>query len=83
MIIRSPAPSLSFKGQVTKHTTVKRSIVYFESNVYVSIHRPNTQNTHGTENRTVTCSSGCFSRVPSLNFQMNPEISAYYLLNLM
>jgi len=69
MIIRSPPQSLSFKGQVTKHITVKRSIVYFEPNVYASIHRPNTQNTHGSENRTVSCSSGCFSRVPSLKFQ--------------
>ena len=38
MIIRSPPQSLSFKGQVTKHITVKRSIVYFEPNVVASIH---------------------------------------------
>ena len=36
IITRSPAASLSFKGQVTRHTTVKRSIYHYIHELFLT-----------------------------------------------
>ena len=82
MIIRSPPPSLSFKGQVTKHITVKRSIIL--NQMFMRVYTDQIPKTHMVaRTELLAVPLDVFSRVPSLKFQMNSEISAYYILNLM
>ena len=64
---RSTPASLSFKGQATKHATVKWSIVKMATCAYIAVHH------HEVPEGIIELKSECSSNVRPWSFQKSPQ----------